>query len=270
MENNDTAAGGPSAGERLEQLERAMAVLEVFDQERPALTLSEVAQFTGIARASARRILLTLKALGYVRASGRAFSLTPKVLNLGWNYFASLGVDEIAKEVMADLVRDIDESCSMATLDLPDIVYLARVHTRRVMTISGGIGSRLPAHATASGHVLLAALDNAELDSYLAGDPLNSYTPRTVVDPGRFREEAARVRERGWAMVDQELEIGLVAIAVPVTGRDGRTTAALSVSSNSARTTVDDLRDRCLPPLRKTAEAISTVLARGDSRGTIA
>ncbi|MFI6278243.1 IclR family transcriptional regulator C-terminal domain-containing protein [Streptomyces sp. NPDC050988] len=270
MANTETPADGPAPGERLEQLERAMAVLETFGHERPALTLSEVAQLTGIARASARRILLTLKALGYVKASGRTFSLTPKVLNLGWNYFASLGTDEITRELMADLVREIDESCSMVTLDLPDIVYVARVHTRRVMTVGGGIGARLPAHATASGRVLLAALDDEELDAYLAGEPLRAHTPGTLVDPDEFLAELEAVRERGWALVDQELETGLVAVAVPVTGRAGRTTAALSVSSNSARTTVDDLRERCLPPLRKTAEAVSTALAHGETRGTLA
>lgn len=256
----------PDSSVRLEQLERAIAVLEAFGREHPAMTVSEAAQLTGITRATARRILLTLKALGHVKSDGRVFSLTPKVLNLGWSYFASLGVDEIAKPIMADLVREIDESCSMATLDLPDIVYVARVHGRRIMTIAGGIGSRLPAHATASGRVLLAALADDQLDAYLAVHPLSPHTPRTVTDPCQFREIVAEVRHRGWALIDQELEIGLRAISAPITDRDGQVMAALSVSSNSARTTLADLRSRCLPPLRKTADAISTALSRGDAR----
>ncbi|KAA9160897.1 helix-turn-helix domain-containing protein [Amycolatopsis acidicola] len=258
----------PDSGERLEQLERAIAVLEAFDRDHPALTLSEVAALAGTSRASARRILLTFKALGHVKSDGRYFSLAPKVLNLGWNYFASLGVDEIAKPLMTELVREIDESCSMATLDLPDIVYVARVHTRHIMTIAGGVGSRLPAHATAAGHVLLAGLADEHLDEYLESAPLTAHTARTVTDPARFREDIAEVRRRGWALVDQQLEIGLRAVSAPVFDSTGHTAAALSVSSNSARTSLADLRNRCLPRLREVARTISTTLARTNRRGT--
>ncbi|MEV0688107.1 IclR family transcriptional regulator C-terminal domain-containing protein [Nocardia sp. NPDC050378] len=253
-------AGGP--GVHLEQLERAMAVLESFDREHPALTLSEVAQLTGISRAGARRILLTLRSLGYVRSDGRDFSLAPRILNLGWNYFAAMGLDEVARPLMAEVVAEVDESCSMATLDLPDIVYMARVHTKRIMTVSGGVGSRLPAHATALGHVLIAALDEASLERYLAGGPLQPHTPRTVTDSGEFREQLAAVREQGWALVDQELEIGLRAVAVPITGPGGVVSAALSISSNSARVTLSDLRKRCLPPLLEAAATISATVAK--------
>ncbi|WP_448608273.1 IclR family transcriptional regulator domain-containing protein [Geodermatophilus sp. URMC 60] len=259
----------PDGGERLEQLERAVAVLECFDSTHPAMTLSEVAELTGMTRAAARRILLTLRSLGYLKSDGREFSLTPKVLNLGWNYVASLGVDEIARPVIADLVKRLNESCSMSTLDLPDIVYVARVHPQRVMTIGGGVGSRLPASTTAAGRVLLAALDDAALDEYLAGRPLRQYTPRTITDPDRFRAVLAEVRDQGYCLVDQELEIGLRAISVPVTGRDHRTGAALSVSSNAARTTLTHLRRECLPPLREAAETISAALSRSDARRTV-
>lgn len=251
----------PDTGDRLEQLERAMAVLETFNGEHPALTLSEVAQLTDITRAAARRILLTLRSLGYVRSDGRVFSLSPRILNLGWNYFASMGIEEIVRPMMVEVVEKVEESCSMATLDLPDIVYGARVHTQRVMTVSGGVGSRLPAHATAIGHVLLAALDEAALDEYLTTNPLTSHTPRTATDPVEFRAQLDEAREQGWAMVDQELEIGLRAFAVPITGRDHRISAALSISSNSVRTTIPDLRRRCLPPLHEAAGAISAALS---------
>ncbi|MQA96729.1 MAG: helix-turn-helix domain-containing protein [Streptosporangiales bacterium] len=254
---------------RLEQLERAIAVLRVFDAEHPRLTVSEVAQLTDTTRASARRILLTFKALGLMRSDGRHFSLTPRILELGWNYFASLGVDEIAKPQMRDLVDKVDESCSMATLDLPDIVYIARVHTKRIMTIGGGIGSRLPAHATASGLVLLGMLGDDELDEYLTA-PLERYTPHTTTDPEQLKTVITTARARGWALNDQALEIGLRGIAVPVHDRSGVGVAALSVSSNSARTTLEDLRERCLPALQETARSISAGLSRGDAREGLA
>jgi len=257
------AGQGKPDGERLESLERAVAVLEVFDRDHPALTLSEVSRLTDISRATARRILLTFSALGHIGTDGRVFYLTPKVLDLGWNYFASLGVDDVARPIMEKLVAEVDESCSMSTLDLPDVVYVARVHTRRIMTIGGRVGSRLPAHATAAGRVMLAGLPGPELDAYLATDPLHRHTPRTVVDPNAFGQEIAQIRRRGWALIDQELETGLRAVAAPVTGRDDRVIAALSLSSNSARTTLTDLRTRCLPPLREAAETISQVLSRG-------
>ncbi|WP_448620349.1 IclR family transcriptional regulator domain-containing protein [Geodermatophilus sp. URMC 65] len=256
-------------GERLEQLERAMAVLESFDGDHPAMTLSEVAELTGMTRAAARRILLTLRSLGFLKSDGREFSLTPKVLNVGWNYFASLGVDEIARPVLADLVKRLNESCSMSTLDLPNVVYVARVHPQRVMTMGGGVGSRLPASTTAAGRVLLAALDDAALDEYLAGRPLRQYTPRTITDPDRFRAALAEVRDQGYCLVDQELEIGLLALSVPVTGRDGRTSAAVSVSSSAARMTPAHFRRECLPPLREAASQISAALSLSDARSTI-
>jgi IclR family transcriptional regulator, pca regulon regulatory protein len=255
--------------ERLEQLERAMAVLESFDRDHPAMTLSEVAELTGMTRAAARRILLTLRSLGHLKSNGREFSLTPKVLDLGWNYFASLGVDEIARPVLADLVRQINESCSMSTLDLPDVVYVARVHPKRVMTMGGGVGSRLPAATTAAGRVMLAAGGGTVLEQYLGGRPLQQHTPRTVTDPDRFRAVLDTVRNQGWCLVDQELEIGLLALSVPVTGRDGRTSAAVSVSSSAARMTPAQFRRECLPPLREAASQISAVLSLSSAGSTV-
>jgi IclR family pca regulon transcriptional regulator len=256
-------------GERLEQLERAMAVLESFDAAHPAMTLSEVAELTGMTRAAARRILLTLRSLGHLKSDGREFSLTPKVLDLGWNYFASLGVDEIARPVLADLVKEINESCSMSTLDLPNVVSVARVHPQRLMTIGGGVGSRLPASTTAAGRVLLAACDDETLDQYLAGQPLQQYTQRTITDPQQFRAALEEVRSQGWCLVDQELEIGLRALSVPVTGRDNRTSAAVSISSNASRTPLAQLRREFLPLLREAASTISSALSRSDTRPTV-
>src|SRR5689334_21524410 len=159
---------GPDRSENLQSLERGLSVLQVFSSEHPALTLSDVARLAGTSRATARRILITLTSLGYVRADGRLFSLTPRVLSLGWGYLSSLNLWEIAQPFMEELVEQTHESCSAATLDLPDVVYVARVPTRRIMTIALAVGSRLPAYATSMGRVLLADLPADELEEYLA------------------------------------------------------------------------------------------------------
>lgn len=251
-----------SATQSVQALERGLAVLGVFSREHPALTLSEVARLAGITRATARRILLTLERLGHVRSDGKRFSLTPRVLSLGWAYLASLDVWEVAQPLMEELAEQTGESCSAAALDLPDVVYVARVPTRRIMSITLNVGTRLPAHATSMGRVLLAALEPDELDAYLATSPLEAYTERTVTDPERLRRVLSGIRSQGWAMVDQELEVGLRSIAAPVRGRDGRTSAALNVSAAAARVSTEDLRGRFLPALLGTADAISTALER--------
>ena len=248
----------------LRSLERGMAVIQVFSQERPALTLSEVARHTDITRATARRILLTLEKLGHVRTDGKLFSLTPRVLSLGWAYLASLNLPELAQPLMEDLVERTKESCSMATLDPPDIVYVARVPTRRIMTITLGVGARLPAHATSMGRVLLAGLSDDELDQFLDETPLERFTDSTVFDSGELREAVAQARAQGWAFVDQELEVGLRSIAAPVTCPSGATVAAVNVSAAAQRASVDEFRERFLPALLETAASISA--AAGPAR----
>ena len=181
----------------LQSLERGMAVIQVFSRERPALTLSEVANLTGITRATARRILLTLEKLGHVRSDGRLFSPTPRLLTLGWAYLSSLNLSELALPLMETLVEETHESCSAATLDLPDVVYVARVPTRRIMSITLSVGTRLPAHCTSMGRVLLAALAPDELDRYLAGPPLEAWTERTTTDPDRLRARSPRRASAG-------------------------------------------------------------------------
>ena len=250
----------------LQSLERGLAVLQVFSKENPRLTLSDVARLTGVTRATARRILLTLQHLGYVRADGRLFSLTPRVLSLGFGYLSSLNLWDIAQPFMEELVEQTHESCSAATLDLPDIVYVARVPTRRIMTISLGIGSRLPAHATSMGRVLLADLPDEELDAYLATGPFTAHTERTTVDPGELRTAVHRVREQGWSLVDQELEMGLRSISAPIRGADGRTVAAVNIAAAAPRVGLDDLRERFLPPMLATAEQISLAFSRSGRR----
>ena len=251
----------------LQSLERGMAVIQVFSREHPALTLSEVARLTGTTRATARRILLTLEKLGHVRSDGRLFSLTPRVLSLGWAYLSSLNLWEIAQPLMEDLVQKTKESCSAATLDLPDIVYVARVPTRRIMTIALGVGTRLPAHATSMGRVLLAGLPDDELDQFLTEAMLERVTDRTVTDPEKLRAIVVQARQQGWALNDQELEIGLRSIAAPIASADGRTIAALNLSAAAPRVSIEELRQRLLPALIETAEGISKSLIRGAPPG---
>src|SRR2546423_341849 len=186
-------SSGRDRRQSLQSLERGIAVIQVFSRERPALTLSEVARLTGTTRATARRILLTLEKLGHVRSDGRLFSLTPRVLSLGWAYLSSLNLWEIAQPLMEALVEPTKESCSAATLDLPDIVYVARVPTRRIITIALGVGTRLPAHPTSMGRVLLADLPENRLDDFLATTPLERYTEHTITDPDRLRDVLAEV-----------------------------------------------------------------------------
>jgi IclR family pca regulon transcriptional regulator len=245
----------------LQSLERGIAVIQVFSRERPALTLSEVARLTGITRATARRILLTLEDLGHVRSDGRLFSLTPRVLTLGWAYLSSLNLWETAQPLMEELTKETNESCSAATLDLPDVVYVARVPTSRIMTIALGIGTRLPAHCTSMGRVLLAALSDPELEDFLATARLEAYTDRTITDADRLRLTVHSVRDQGWALVDQELEIGLRSIAAPLRV-DGRTIAAINVSAAAPRVPLEQLRGRFLPELIKTVDLIATALER--------
>jgi IclR family pca regulon transcriptional regulator len=250
----------------LQSLERGMAVIQVFSRERPALTLSEVARLTGITRATARRILLTLEQIGHVRSDGRLFSLTPRVLSLGWAYLSSLNLWETAQPLMEELADRTKESCSAATLDLPDVVYVARVPTRRIMTISLGVGTRLPAHCTGMGRVLLAALPDAELDGFLADAKLEGFTERTIVARDDLRVTIEAVRREGWALVDQELEIGLRSIAAPLR-EQGRTIAALNVAVAAARVPLEELREAMLPELLRTARLISEALDASQRNG---
>ena len=253
---------GHERQQSLQSLERGIAVIQVFSRDRPALTLSEVARLTGITRATARRILLTLEEIGHVRSDGRLFSLTPRVLTLGWAYLSSLNLWEIAQPMMEELAQTTNESCSAATLDLPDIVYVARVPTRRIMTISLGVGTRLPAVATGMGRVLLADLPADELDAFLAAATLEGYTERTITDRQRLRREIDGVRANGWALMDQELELGLRSIAAPLRA-GGQTIAALNVAVAAPRVGLGELRDSLLPELLAAAGRISEALERG-------
>jgi len=236
------AGAGPAApgsgGRRtdfVQSLDRGLAVIRCFSSEHPSLTLSEVAERTGLTRAAARRFLLTLQELGYVGSSGRQFSLRPRVLALGYAYLSSFSVAQIAQPHLEDLTEELHESCSVSVLDGDDIVYVARASANRIMTIALTVGTRLPPYPTSMGRVLLAALPEAELDAHLSRARLRKLTEHTVDDPGQLRAILADVRAKGWAAVDQELEAGVRSIAVPIRDSSGRVVAAINASAHAAR-----------------------------------
>jgi IclR family pca regulon transcriptional regulator len=253
-------AGEASTGTFLQGLERGLAVIRAFSAANPSLTLSEVARAVGITPATARRILLTLEELGYVRSDSRRFSLTPRVLALGWAYLSSLDLGELAGPFMEELSATTRESCSIATLDLPDIVYVARVPTSRIMTVALGVGARLPAYPTSMGRVLLAGLPDDELTSYLSSLRAEPLTSRTLTGADKLRETIDRARNDGYALVDQELELGLRSIAAPIHDARGRIIAALNVSAHASRSTLTSLRTDVLPHLLASADQITTAL----------
>lgn len=239
---------------------RGLAVIRSFDARTPQQTLTEVAQRTGLTRAGARRILLTLEGLGYVSSQGRQFSLTPKILDLGFAYLSSQPLWNLAEPVMEKLVEEVKESCSAAVLDGPDIVYVLRVPTHKIMSINLGIGSRLPAASTSMGRTLLAELPEATLDDLLRHHPPLAHTALTITDPIALKAELARVRQQGWCLVDQELEEGLVSLSVPIRDRGGRAIAAMNISGQAARTSARQMAEQFLPRLQAAAARISQML----------
>ena len=224
------------------------------------LTLSDVARLTGLTRAAARRFLLTLADLGFVRQDGKLFRLTPKVLGLGYAFLSSLSLPAVAEPHLEWLAHEVGESSSMSVLDGQDIVYVARVPTSRIMTVAINVGTRFPAYATSMGRVMLAGMDPDELDGFLARAELLRLSSRTITSQRKLRAELDRVRRQGWAMVDQELEEGLRSVAAPIHDRDGRVVAAVNLSAHASRTSIDAVKTTLLPPLLATAGRIEADL----------
>jgi IclR family pca regulon transcriptional regulator len=245
----------------VQSLDRGLAVIRCFSSEHPSLTLSEVAERTGLTRAAARRFLLTLQELGYVGSSGRQFSLRPRVLALGYAYLSSFSVAQIAQPHLEDLAEELHESCSVSVLDGDDLVYVARASANRIMTIALTVGTRLPPYPTSMGRVLLAHLPAAELEAYLRRTELRKLTERTVADPAALRAILATVRSQGWAAVDQELEAGVRSIAVPIQDSSGKVVAAINASAHAARVPMRTLEKEFLPRLLDSAQQIDSELA---------
>lgn len=240
----------------VQSLERGLAVIRAFDADHPELTLSEVARITGITRAAARRFLHTLVELGYVRNTGRLFALRPRILELGYAYLSSHGLPEVAAPHLEALVATVHESSSVSVLDGDEVVYIARVPTRRIMTVVISVGTRFPAYATSMGRVLLAGQSDEWLDGYLVSARLAPLTPRTITDTARLRSELTRIRQQGWALVDEELEEGLRSIAAPLHDLDGKVIAAINLSAPTRRGSPETLRDELLPHLLAAARHI--------------
>ncbi|MGW3343026.1 IclR family transcriptional regulator domain-containing protein [Nonomuraea rubra] len=247
--------------DHVQSLARGLAVIRAFSAAEPEQTLSQVARATGLSRAAARRFLLTLTELGYVRNDGRLFALTPRVLELGYAYLSGLSLPEVADPHLERLAAEVRESASVAVLDGEDVVYVARVATARIMRVSISIGTRFPAYCTSMGRMLLSALPPEALEAYLSRACLRRLTSRTIVLPAALRAELDEVRVRGWAMVDQELEEGLRSIAAPIRDRTGRTVAAVNVSTHATRTSLQAAERDLLPPLLATAGRIEADLA---------
>lgn len=245
----------------VQSLERGLAVIRAFGPQGSHLTVSDVARITGLTRAAARRFLLTLVDLGYAHTDGRLFSLGPRILELGYSYLATLSFAEVAAPHMEELVASVHESSSAAVLDVDEIVYVVRVPTQRIMTVTIAVGTRFPAYPTSMGRVLLASLSEDELERYLDHVTPRILTPKTVVDPKELRAIIQQVGLQGYAIVDQELEAGVRSLAAPIRDGKGVVVAAMNVSVHASRVTMESLRKRHLPQLLGTAERIGRDLA---------
>jgi IclR family pca regulon transcriptional regulator len=235
----------------MESLARGLAVIGAFQHARPSLSVSEVAALANISRAAARRCLYTLAVLGYARANEGSYTLTPKALSLGYAYLSASPVARVAQPLLEEVSARLHESCSMTVLDGDEIVYVARAATRR-----------LPAYCTSMGRVLLAYSAEAEVDAYLHRVALARQTPQTITEVALLRRELHRVRAAGYAVVDQELELGLRSIAVPVRQSDGRAVAAINVGAQAARVDLATMSQTYLPVLRAAADQIALAIAR--------
>jgi IclR family pca regulon transcriptional regulator len=255
------APGRPA--ETVQSLERGLAVIRVFDADNPQMTLSDVARRSGLTRATARRILHTLVALGYMSTDGRTFVLRPRILELGYAYLSSLSLPEVALPHLENLVAAVHESSSVSVLDGTEIVYVARVATKRIMTVSISVGTRFPAYATSMGRVLLAGRPDDWLAGFLASTPLLPLTPYTLTDVDALRAELQQVRRQGWALVDQELEEGLRSIAAPLHDPSGEVVAAVNVSASARRGSTETVQAEILPGLLQAAAAIESDLRAG-------
>ncbi|MBL0405200.1 IclR family transcriptional regulator [Microvirga aerilata] len=241
-------------------LEKGLLVIEAFDANRSKLTLSDVAKITGITRAAARRYLLTLTRLNYAEFDGRYFSLSPRILRLGYAYLSSTSLSARVQPFLERISEETGESSSAAILDGDDIVYIARSATRRIMSIGLGVGSRLPAYCTSLGRAILAYQPQESIEAYLQRVRLEARTPKTVTDKDQFRTVLQDTRAQGYALVNEELEFGLRSIAVPVIQKTGQVTIALNLSAQAGRVSTDEMKERFLPSLNGASEALRYML----------
>jgi IclR family pca regulon transcriptional regulator len=242
--------------ELVQAAERSFAVIRAFGQERRSLTQSEVAEITGLSRATARRFLQSLETLGYVRRDGRDYSLRPRILDLGYAYLSSMTLWDVAQSHMELLVRQVQESSSASVLDGTDIIFTVRIPTQRIMSVQVEIGTRFPAHATSMGRVLLAHLPPGDVDDYFSKVVPQQLTPRTVTAEDELRVILKEVAEQGYCLLDEELEIGVRSLAVPLHDASGQVIASMNVCAHASRVTAARLREEFLPLLLQAARAV--------------
>jgi IclR family pca regulon transcriptional regulator len=254
----DQFSGDPNF---MTSLARGLLVIQAFSQQSHDLSISQVSKRTGLPRASVRRCLLTLSKLGYAGSDdGRAFYLLPRVLGLGHSYLTSIPLATVAQPVLERLSHILHESCSIALLDATDIIYVARANVERIIAIDHGVGTRLPAFCTSLGRVLLANLPLEEMDALLPRIQFSRYTARTVTSVEQLRQSLLAVRRDGYAIVDEELEVGLRSVAVPVQNRMGRVVAAINSGARGQRVPMQDMQTRFLPYLRAAAQELCLLL----------
>ena len=242
-------------------LARGLLVIQAFSERRLQLSISQLSKRTTLSRASVRRCLHTLSKLGFAGTDdGRSFYLRPRVLALGHSYLSSMPLATAAQPILEHLSQILHESCSIALLDGTEIVYVARAHVTRIMAIDLGVGTRLPAFCTSMGRVLLANLPPDELETVLPKIEFTRYTDRTVSSVEKLRQVLATVRREGHAIIDQELELGLRSMAVPVRNPAGRVVAAINVGAHGQRVSIQDMRTRFLPYLRAAAQELCLLL----------
>lgn len=241
-------------------LETGLAVIEAFDAAHSRLTLTECAERTGLSRASARRYLLTLTQLGYANYDGKHFSLDLRVLRLGYGLLAGASLPRLAQPVLDTVAWQSQEMASLAVLDEDAAVFVARAQSRRVFAPTVGVGTRLPAWCSAAGRVLLSTLTDEQLSLRLGHAPIVAHTSNTIATPQGVFEEVRMVRAKGYAVNNEEIEVGIRAIAVPVQGRSGRVEAAMTINTLSARVAAEEMADRFLPVLLSGAKTLAQQL----------
>lgn len=245
----------------MQSLEKGLNIIKAFSEETPTLTISEAAKITGYSRPTARRFLLTLESLGYAEMKDGAFSLTAHTLTLGYAYLSTQNIWNMAQPIMRRFVEQTGESCSIGVLDNTEVIYVARVPTKRIMAINLNVGSRLPANLTSMGHVLLAHLSQEELDEYLGEAIFEDQTDSEINSKENLRHELTDIQERGWGLVDQQLEKGLRSIAVPIRNTEGKVIAAINCSTHAGRVSKEKLTKEYLPLLQDVAKKINNTIA---------
>ncbi len=246
----------PAERDLVGSLGRGLGVVEILAAHPDGMTLTEMAEAAGLTRAGARRFLLTLVATGYAVQAGRRFSLSPKLISIARTWMSGASLWSFAEPLMREVAGALNESCSAAILSGTDVVYVARIPGRRIVSVTLHVGTRLPAYCTSMGRVLLAGLPRAERDELLARTEFRAITPKTLTDRAALDRAIDAAARDGHAVVDEELELGLRSIAVPIRDRSGTTVAAINVPSQAARMSVDDMRRDILPILKRAAVRI--------------